>query len=190
MVHKVPTARIRFDKGFWGTSGKLVLTLGKKDYLLRKVARAEYDHLLSRQLEQPKVLARVKGKNYWLFKNNIYSDLDDLKASQIYAVLEASRMRRQRKVENAVALQDLKHQPAVRRGIPDEVKYSSCKETEASAAIAAPPPSFNTTTSSPSRAVEAATQKISRSSAGRATGQKAPTSPYDGSTKATLARNN
>ncbi|MGP5287222.1 HNH endonuclease [Glutamicibacter arilaitensis] len=122
MVHKVPTARIRFDKGFWGTSGKLVLTLGKKDYLLRKVARAEYDHLLSRQLEQPKVLARVKGKNYWLFKNNIYSDLDDLKASQIYAVLEASRLRRQRKVENAVALQDLKHQPAVRRGIPDEVK--------------------------------------------------------------------
>ncbi len=122
MVQKVPTARIRFDKGFWGTSGKPVLTLGKKDYLLRKITRSEYDFLLERQLEQPKILARVKGKNYWLFRNNIYSDLDDLKASQIYAVLEAARLRRQRKVENAVALQELKYQPVVRRGIPDEVK--------------------------------------------------------------------
>lgn len=99
-----------------------MLTLGKKEYRLRKVSRSEYEYLLSRQLEQPKVLARIGGKNYWFFNNTIYSDQDDLKASQIYAVIEANRLRRQRKVENSVALQNLKHQPVVRRGIPDDVK--------------------------------------------------------------------
>lgn len=122
MVHKVPTARIHFDKGFWGSSGKLVLTLGKKEYPVRKINRSEYEYLLSRQLEQPKILARVRGKNYWFFQNTVYADLDDLKASQIYALLEMDRLRKQRQVENAVALQNLKHQPVVRRGIPDDVK--------------------------------------------------------------------
>lgn len=122
MVRKVPTARIHFKKGFWGTSGKLILILGKKEYSLHKVRRSEYDYLLSRQLEQPKIISRIKGKNYWLFQNKFYSDSDSLKASEIHAVLEASRLRRQRKIENAVALQDLKNQPVVRRGIPDDVK--------------------------------------------------------------------
>lgn len=122
MVHKVPTARIRFDKGFWGSSGKLVLTLGKKEYPVRKISRSEYEYLLSRQIDQPKILARVRGKNYWFFQNTIYADLDDLKASQVYAVIKADRLRRQRKVENSVALEHLRHQPVVRRGIPDDVK--------------------------------------------------------------------
>ncbi len=122
MVSRVPTARIRFDKTFWGTSGKLVFTVGKKDYVIRKFKQSEYDYLIARQMDQPKVLARIKGKNYWFFQNKFYADPDELKASQIYAVLEAERLRRQRKVENAVALQNLKHQPSVRRGIPDDVK--------------------------------------------------------------------
>ena len=122
MVSRVPTARIHFDKGFWGNSGKLILGLGKKDYLLRKIKKSEFEHLMARQLQQPKLLARVKGRVYWLFRNQFYSDADGLKASEIYALLEMDRLKKQQKVENAVALQDQRQRPVVRRGIPDAVK--------------------------------------------------------------------
>ena len=122
MVTKVNNARVRFDKGFWGTSGKLILKLGQKEYFIRKTKRSEYEYLLSRQLEQPKVLTHVRGKTYWLYQDKYYADANQLKASQIHAVLEMERKRLQRKVENAVALQHQAQQPFVRRGIPDDVK--------------------------------------------------------------------
>ena len=76
------------------------------------------------QAQTPVGLGRVGERSYWWFQRRIYSDIDNLSQSEIYALLLTRHQREQQRIAIAQATVAVGAKPQVstRGAIPDDVK--------------------------------------------------------------------
>lgn len=125
MLRRVENVKLTHRTGLWTGKGPAVLTVGKREILLRKMSRSDFQQRMDVQLQRPRLVATVGGRRYWHYENKFYWENDGLQSDQVYALIATREQRKSQQIERAQATVAMGSQPrssGARKRIPDDIK--------------------------------------------------------------------
>lgn len=125
MLRKAENVRLEHRRGFWTSSGEVVITVGSRRYTLGKVKERHFLDRLEAQMDHPVLVTSINGRRYWQFHNRFYWESEGLRANEVRALLAMREQRVRRHIETAennFALGSAPRPTTGRKAIPDDVK--------------------------------------------------------------------
>jgi hypothetical protein len=125
MLRRAENVRISHRRGFFSSNGEVVLTIGKKNYLLGKVKEQLFNDRLQAQMQYPRRITTIQGRRYWQFENKFYWETEGLRADEVHALLAMQEQRKRRQIDTAQATLAMGSGPreaSGRKAIPDDIK--------------------------------------------------------------------
>lgn len=111
--------------GFWTKRGPTVLSVGRKNYVIGDLTKAEYSARQVQQRKFPLYIGRVGERRYWQFNSKFFWENDRLNANEVYALLVTRDQRQRQQIDRAQATVAMGSTPRItplRRSIPDDLK--------------------------------------------------------------------
>ena len=124
MLKRAENAKVVYHSGLFGGRGWLTLTVGKQFYRVARFTKEQFQLMTQEQERTPVGVGRVGERNYWWFQRRIFSDSDNLRQDEVYALLVTRHQREQQRIATAQATVAVgaKPQASTRGAIPDDVK--------------------------------------------------------------------
>jgi hypothetical protein len=125
MLHKAENVRLEYRRRFWTSNVDVIITVGRKRYLLGKVKEQVFFERLEAQRHYPNLVTKINGRHYWQFQNKFYWESDGLRSGEVHALLAMQEQRKRRQIDTAQATFAMGSAPRTasgRRAIPDDVK--------------------------------------------------------------------
>ncbi|MFF5792313.1 HNH endonuclease [Paeniglutamicibacter sp. NPDC012692] len=125
MLRRAENVSFTHKPSFWTRKGPMVVSIGRKTYLVGKMTEPEFAECQELQKQRPVALITVGDRRYWQFQNRIYWENDNLKPTEVYALIVTREQRNRRYIDHAqmtVAAGSAPRGTAARRSIPDDVK--------------------------------------------------------------------
>ena len=110
-----------------GAKGKLLLQIGrKKVYSKSRLSKAEVREKKAQSELRPEFYMRIGGLNYWRFKDNWYSDDDNLKVDEIEALINSYGLQLKKRISAAKTAAAASRVPdgSLRVMIPEDVRHA------------------------------------------------------------------
>lgn len=104
MFRRAEDVTVRFRAHRWARSGRFVLTLGTRRYVLGKVPRRNASRTEDYQRSMPLSWGRYEGVRVWQFRGTFYLEDEGLDALQIRTLLTAHPLHRRARADRSQSI--------------------------------------------------------------------------------------